>query len=225
MSEWLRKNSIWTIATLMAVLLLLPPAFYIYTFGWHLATEHVRWGEFGSAMSGIYSPLTAVATLVVLAMQVLLQRRQTELQRKMGEHEVDQAFILQARADLEFYVLQLHSALATKTVYGNSVRELLLDQFQPNSFELLAQDSLKRLAEQIDRAEHRCIALWSAVYPLLVGLAAGRGPHFENNANGAMQKLVGILGFDVCVALDNFHFVRTLGTLKGRHRFSPLLAR
>jgi uncharacterized membrane protein len=209
------RQRIWPAVLLAAFLLLLPIILYVRTFGPTLSGDHTRWGEFGSAMSGIYSPIIAVVTLIVLAMQVALQSRQVELQKQINEHGVDQDYIQQARADLEFYVIQVHTALGPGTHYGNTIREILLDRFQPANAQTLGDEQLRLLASELDRIEPRCLALWFAIYPILVGFASGTGAHFEVNKTASMQKLIAILGFEACVSLDNFHHIRTSGSLKG----------
>lgn len=52
-----------------------PLLIYLFTFGFFLSSDHQRWAEFGSAMSGIYAPIVAVTTLAVLLAQVGLQKQ------------------------------------------------------------------------------------------------------------------------------------------------------
>jgi hypothetical protein len=133
------------------------------------------------------------------------------------------AYIQQSRADLEFYIQQLHQALASSVRTGNTVREILKDQFCPSDEGKLHDTRLYSLSLDLDREEPRCIAIWFAVYPILVGLTGGTGPQFEVNKNAALQKLIATLGFDMCVALDNYLHVRSAGSLEGKYQFSPLL--
>jgi hypothetical protein len=70
------------------VVLAWPIGAYVVKFGTSVSGEHTRWAEFWSAMSGIYAPILALATLALLAMQYSLQRR-------VHKHEKDQAFIQQ----------------------------------------------------------------------------------------------------------------------------------
>jgi hypothetical protein len=210
-------------AIAIAVVLLAPIAVYIETFGIAVATDHARWGEFGSAMSGIYSVFTAFATLLLLTVQLGLQRKQVDLQRQINQHEYDVAYVQQARADLEFYIHELNDALSRKVPSGGTFREVLLDRFRPSDEEMLNDSRLLSLALELDRSERRCIGIWFAVYQGLVGLTGGTGPQFEVNKNAAPLKLIATLTHEVCVALDNFHHIRTSGRLAGHYRFSPLL--
>lgn len=209
----------------VAIALASPLAMYVKTFGWSIATDHDRWAEFGSAMSGIYSVFTAFATLILLTFQLRLQRKQVDLQRQINQHEYDLAYVQQSRADLEFYIQQLHQALETEIRVGNTIREVLLDCYCMANDEGLNDSRLLSLAVDLDREEPRCIAIWFAVYPILVGLSGGTGPQFDVNKNAAPQKLIATLGHQVCVALDNFHHVRTSGSLQGKYKFSPLLVK
>lgn len=90
---------------LLAVfILLLPLLLYIYQFGLSLSTEHSRWSEFGSYLTGIYSPLIALVALFILTTQLLIQRA-------MSKHHHDQAFVNSAREDINFYINKLENYL------------------------------------------------------------------------------------------------------------------
>jgi hypothetical protein len=167
--------------------------------------------------------MPAMATLLLLTLQLRLQRKQVDLQRQVNEHDYDLAYVQQARADLEFYIQELNGALRVPLPYGNTVREVLLDRFRPQAQSALADPNLVSLAVELDGAEPRCIAIWFGVYQALSGLASGTGPQFEVNKHAAPIKLVATLSHDVCVALDNFHYVRTSGYLPGEYKFSKLL--
>ena len=81
----------------IAAVLLAPIAMYVWTFGPTITDNHARWSEMGSAMSGIYAPILAILTLLLLSIRVGLQGR-------MNEHTFDQSYVQDARADLHFYL-------------------------------------------------------------------------------------------------------------------------
>lgn len=194
---------------------------YVATFGTSLSGEHIRWGEFGSAMSGIYTPILALATLAVLVMQV-------SLQKQVHKHEKDQAFIQQTRADVEFYVQRLAEVLATNFSQGgpvSEVGEVLLTHFQPPTEAELDDQQLRDLAAKIDKEVPRIYALWSAIQAILAGLSATNQPISQMHYVAALQKLIAMLGFESCVALEHFERVRTQGKLNGGYHFSPVLSK
>jgi hypothetical protein len=196
--------------------LLVPVAVYIAVFGMQVSRDHQRWAEFGSFLSGVYGPLVALATLAVLAMQV-------RLQRQMNEHEVDRAHIEQSRADIEFYLLRLTDSLQVKLLTGNTVREVLHHQFQPSAIAELDSQHLQALAKQVDLQVPHVLALLHGIFPVLAGMA-NRGDHvYRVNLNSALQKMIAMLGFEICVALENFHHCRTEGRVPVPYHFSPLL--
>ena len=197
--------------------LLSPIAIYWATFGITIATEHNRWAEFGSAMSGIYSPLIAFLTLSVLGLQVLIQRAQSK-------HESDQAHILQARADIEFYLLRLDEYLSTVWLRGNTVRDSLHEVFQPATASDLDSEKLRGAAKELDRGAPRVLAVWFAIYPILKGLHAANEQAYELCRTSSVSKIIVMLSFETCVALDNFHRARTEGRVAVPYEFSPLLS-
>jgi hypothetical protein len=204
----------------IGILLLLyaaPLVVYVYTFGTELTNSHARWAEFGSALSGIYAPIVAITTLVVLFTQV-------RLQRQINEHQYVQSHIQQVRADLEFYCVQLAGALNQTLLPGQSVRQVLHKNFQPSRLADLDDGNLRALAANIDANAPSALALWFAVYPILGGLIAGKSAPFEMTLHSSVAKLIAMLSFETCIALDNYHRTRTEGRISTPYRFSPLLS-
>jgi hypothetical protein len=194
-----------------------PVFVYVLTFGRELSANHGRWAEFGSALAGIYAPIVALSTLAVLFVQV-------KLQAQVNDHQYVQAHFQQARTDIEFYSLQLADALEKKLLSGQNVRDVLHRNFQPAALAELDKEPLRQLAANIDANAPSSLGLWFAVYPILAGLSAGKGVHFEMTLSSSINKLIAMLGFETCVALDNYHRTRTEGRLSVNYVFSPLLS-
>jgi hypothetical protein len=193
-----------------------PVCVYVFTFGFTLSTEHTRWAEFGSALAGIYAPIVAVSTLAVLFVQVALQKQ-------INNHQYDQAHFQQARADIEFYATRLAIDLEAQLLPGQSLRTVLNGSFQSPLTENLDDENLRAQAANIDANAPSAFGLWNAVYPILEGLSGGRTVTYDMTLGSSIQKLIAMLGFGTCVALDNYHRIRSEGRLKISYRFSPLL--
>ena len=208
----------------IAIIFLLVCAFaapimaYLLIFGTHVSGEHQRWSEFGTYLAGVYSPIVAVITLAVLFMQVVLQR-------EINKHQFDQAYIQQARADLEFYITRLAEAVLEPISTGNTVRQILHAHFQPNTLQALDAPQLRALAQQVDREVPRLMGLLFGVFPVLEGLRSSQESAYTLNHTSALQKLTAMLSFETCAALENFHRVRTEGRLRAPYEFSPLVRR
>lgn len=195
-----------------------PLLIYSSIFGFRLSADHVRWAEFGSAMAGIYSPIVALTTLAILLAQVRIQSH-------LNDHEFRQSHILQARADMEFYAIELSEKVKGVAMPGASYREILQRNFQPADAGALDEGSLRTLAADVDALEPSILGMWFGVYQVLEGLAEGSRDHvsFRMTLNSSLLKLVALLSFETCVALDNFHRARTIGKVKVEYKFSPLL--
>ena len=202
---------------LVFVVLIVPVVVYLWTFGWRLSSEHARWGEFGSAMSGIYTPILTLLTVSVLILQV-------RLQQQMHSHDQTKAYIEQARTDVEFYVGRLELVMPRLISTGNSVREILHAHFEPTNLETLDSSQLRQLARQLNQEVPEVFGLLSAVQAVLAGLASSQEAPYRLNYTSAVQKLIALISFETCVALDNFHRTVTEGRLSGIYIFSPLLA-
>lgn len=204
------KRVIWLLVIVYSAPLLL----YMSKFGLSLSFDHARWAEFGSAMSGIYAPIVALTTLAVLLAQV-------GLQKQINDHEFRQAHISQARADIEFYATQLSAKLDLIALPGHSFRSVLHSKFQRLTSAELDSDNLRELAANVDANLPSILGIWFGVYPILVGLT-GDDKKFEMTLNSSLQKLIALLSFETCVAMDNFHRVRTEGRIKVAYKFSVL---
>lgn len=209
-----KKNLVATLLVLAAIAA--PIVVYLVLFGASISSDHTRWAEFGSAIGGIYSPLVALLTLVVLV-------RQLKLQSQMNVHEFDEAYLQQARDDIEFYSTQMAQVLDAIALPGYSVRALLHEHFaHPTATELDTQE-LRQLAENIHGAIPPTFDIWVAIYPILTGLATGKASMYQMTFGSSKQKLIALLSFQSCVALDNFHRTITEGHIQVDYLFSPLL--
>lgn len=193
--------------------LVAPIATYVYIFGSSITDNHSRWAEMGSAMSGIYAPLLAVLTLVVLAAQY-------NLQRAFNTHSRDRDYVEDARADIHFYLDHLRQALQRPTESGEAVGVLLIRHFAYGSTEAVQSDEFQKSAELFNREFPEAVRLWSCVCPILMGLSTQQHFPYNTNYQTAKQKAIALLAFEGCVALDNLCWAATAGQLNFSHKFS-----
>jgi hypothetical protein len=190
----------WVIIVFVLVLLFFPVALYVNTFGGELSQDHSRWSEFGSAIGGIYAPILGFITLVVLIFQL-------SLQGKMN----DQYYLQQAREDVEFYASQLSNILDQSLIGDVPLRAVLHEKFRFCSTENLYSMDMKSIATDIHKLMPQSFDIWAAIYPVLIGLSAVDNSQFKMTLASSKQKLVALLSFEICVALDNLHFCRADG--------------
>lgn len=212
-----RRKLQWRQVAGWAVILLIlavPAIVYVLTFGWSITSNHTRWSEFGSAMSGLYSPLLAFLAFIVLIAQV-------RSQNVAIKYQLDHAYIDQARADIEFYLNQLDRSLAKEIQPGLTTQELLHKIFIPTPERSLHEPAVKQAAQELHFHHPRPFDLWSAIYPYFAGLSAPRSFPYEHHALGARQKAIAMVSFRTCVALDNLHYVLSEGRMSTRYAFSP----
>ena len=199
-------------------LYLAPLVVYGVIFGPGLAKDHTRWAEFGSAMAGIYAPIVALTTLVVLA-------RQTRLQAQINNHQYDQAYIVQARMDIDFYATKLAENLQHHAVPGVTIKQFLHGNFQAPNLKNLDSEEPRRLALSLELSAPQIFSMWTAIYPIFAGLESKKDSFFEMTLTSSIQRLIALLSFETCVCLENYHRVRTEGKLIVPYKFSPLLSK
>jgi hypothetical protein len=196
---------------------LAPLAVYIYTFGASISSNHARWAEFGSAIGGIYSPVAALTTLAILV-------RQVRLQHQMNVHEYDQAYLQNARGDIEFYAQKISEAMSEIVSPGQTAKQVLQQNFMRIQQSDLASAILRELAAKIHLAHPPIFDTWPAIYPILMGLSAGKKQMFDLLHVSSVQKIIALISFEMCVALDNLHRIRTEDRSGIKYEFSPLLS-
>ena len=180
----------------IVVMLITPIALYVRTFGLNLSASHTRWGEMGSAMAGIYSPILSILALIVLIGQV-------RLQNQINRHQYDQAYIQEARSDVQYYLEQLDCELAKKLESGVTTREFLHSGIEFADSTALRSKRLLDMAREFNCIHPRVCAIWSAIYPIFAGLRSQNQFPYEHNFVSAKQKTIVMTTFSTCVALDN----------------------
>jgi hypothetical protein len=197
-------------------ILLAPVLLYRHTFGSHISTKTEDWTAMGTAMAGIYGPLLAVLTLVVLVFQV-------RLQAESGKHTFDQAHVQQANSDIAFYLEQLETALAVNHPFsGRSIGKYLSDAYAPRTTLDQLRD-LHRVAAVVNEDHSKLFAAWSAYQSVVAGLQKVDAQPYIKTLASARQRATTVLTFEMCVSLDNFVWSLSEGSLEGPYLFSPLL--
>ena len=202
----------------LAIVISAPIAVYIATFGFHITSDHARWGEMGSAMSGIYTPILSILTLAVLIIQVRLLNQSTI-------HESDQSYIQETRSDVEFYLAQIDIELE-KIVQGGkrNVRMYLSEGFAFSDIESLKSTKLVNVAQALNREFPRLSSIWSAYCSRLEGLGSQQHYPYKHNFIAAQEKAIAMVSFETCVALDNFNWCFSVGKISSSHYFSPVVS-
>jgi hypothetical protein len=193
-----------------------PITAYATIFGFSISADHQRWAEFGSAMAGIYAPIVAITALAVLLAQV-------RLQSQINIHQFNQAHIVQARAEVDFYATKLAEAMPTKLFDNTTIRQYLHQHFQRPELTDFNSVYARSLALELNLKAPHVFSMWSVIYPIFAGLKSNKDPSFSLTEMSSKQRLIALLSFETCVCIENFHRVRTEGRLHVKYSFSPQL--
>lgn len=198
---------------LVLAIMAAPIAVYGYTFGWRIVADSGEWASMGSAMAGIYGPILAVLTFVVLLRQLRLQRQATEIQVETTKHMFVQSFVQDARADIEFYLSELSGLLDTSLSNGLVPRLVLQGNFERVAPDQLRSEQLRDYANALNASCPKLQALWMAILPILSGLSTlTESPHHMHLV-GAKQKAIAMLSYRTCVAMDNYLYCSSEGRM------------
>lgn len=214
-----QRTSIFQSVVLLVItaMLITPIALYVSTFGSELSAIHTRWGEMGSAMSGVYSPILSFFALIVLVGQV-------RLQNQINRHQYDQSYIQEARSDIQYYLEQLDRELDKKLESGVTIRDYLHSAFEFADSNALRSQQVLEMARQFNRIHPRVCAIWSAIYPVFAGLRSQKQFPYKHNFSSAKQKTIVMTTFSTCVALDNYIWCLSESTLSFEYEFSPAIS-
>lgn len=196
------------------IALWLPIVLYAYQFGFSLSSDHKVWSEFGSIMSGIYSPIIAFIALLILA-------NQARIQLSMDKHQHDSSFIERNRNDLDFYISKLESYLEKNYDEKLTVRKYLILNFNISNDELL-EEKTKEKAQTFVFSQPQVFDIWSAIYPILVGLDSQKKYPYVHNFESSKLRISSCLNFGTCVAIDNLYRCVSNDIQKGKYYFQRM---
>jgi hypothetical protein len=200
-------------AVAVIVILLSPVIIYIWKFGPNIGAEHSRWAEMGSAMSGIYAPILAVFTLLVIMLQV-------QLQSSMNRHTFDHKFVEDARVDIHFYLEQLAREISRELDDGSTFKSRIVEVFGYCTVDEMKLPASIDVAKSLNRKNHSLVAMWTAYYSILAGLKANNYYPYSNGFGSAKQKAIALLSYECCAALDNLTHSVSDGRLNLQYEFS-----
>ena len=200
----MRKSRILVLALTAAAvlaLLALPVVLYVLQFSGPLSDQHIRWGEFGAYLGGVYAPIAALVTLMIISIQLASQIG-------FNKHQIDQSFLANARADLHFYLDQIRQVANKHEQLANvPLGHVIVTMFSSKSHEQLRSGVHATDVRRISMTDDRISALWGAVYTIFEGLRAVQEIEYELVYSSSKQKCIATLGYALCDALDNHHYV------------------
>jgi hypothetical protein len=197
----------------LGLVLVMPVVVYIQVFGNKITDDHERWGQMGSALSGIYGPILTILTVSLLIHQL-------RLQQQTNKHMFDQAYLQEARADIEFYLMRLAEVLNRPLAEGQLTDDVLRSKFERATVEQLADEQLKRFAQALNYDAPHLQGMWSAIYSIFAGLKANNEHPYSSQFSSAQQKAYAMLSFQTCVALDNYIYCLSEQHVPRSYQFS-----
>lgn len=167
-------------------------------------------------MSGIYTPILTIFTLIVLSFQV-------KLQSQLNTFTLGRNYIEDARSDIHFYLEQLVRESENKLSDDIDVRESIISYFAYISFAELQKSETIKMAGIINHKHQRLVSMWSAYYCVIAGLKQGDQYPYDVNYRTAKQKAIAMLSFEYCAALDNLMWAFYNGRVPCSYEFSDIL--
>lgn len=212
MSDKLKKR---LAQLIFLILLCLPIVLYMRQFGFSLSSNHKVWAEFGSTMSGIYSPIIALIALLILA-------NQTRIQQSMDKYQHDHAFIERNRNDLDFYIEKLEIYLDRVYDENLTIKQYLLLNYSKLTNETLSEEITKEKTRTFITVYPEVFNIWLAIYPILNGLGSQNEYPYIHNFESSKLRISSCLQFGTCVAIDNLYYCATNDMQKGNYYYKDM---
>jgi len=190
-----------------------PIMLYVYMFGFHLSSSHQRWAEFGSAISGIYSPLIAFIALLVLI-------GQAKAQVAMNKHNYDQTYIQEGRKDIDYFIDKLDSYLGKSYDQQLTVKEYLERDFGQLSLAELLSPNIQELAINFNIKHPKVFDVWLAIYPIIKGIGTPKEFPYEHNFTSTLLRISSTISLGTCIAIDNLYLSASEDIQKGNYYFT-----
>ncbi len=210
--------------SILIVLLLLaaPIAVYIFKFGYQISNKHERWAEMGSAISGIYTPLLSVMTLLVLYYQLNANKKTNKIQQDMNEFNKIDRFIQDAKTDARLCLSALKFELHDSKNEDNSFYQNLIANFTYKTIEELNSPELYKIAEKLNEKNPSILAIWHKFYSVFILLNAKNEYPYEHNLVNIRNEAFIIVPYAGCVALDNLSLCLTKGKVNYNYEYSDI---
>lgn len=191
-SRKLMKDRLYLV--IIGLILVIPIAVYAYQFGFGLWETNEEWAEMGSAIGGLYTPILAILTLVVLVKQLQLQKDMHKHEQRIVSRDIGFSMV-------EKYAEKIES-MFTQEVVDDLVRLSELDKGDPEAGKL--------------KSKHLDIfTLWATVHAFL--------RNFEKHEPSMVVDLASMavlhLTFNMCATLEQAFIVHLCDSEEERFRY------
>lgn len=207
---------------IVLVLLSAPIVIYIYKFGYQISNDHERWAEMGSAISGIYTPLLSILTLVILYYQYIATTVTNKIQMDINEFNKNESFIQDAKTDARLCLSALKSELQDSKNEDDSFYQNLIENFTYKTIEELKSPELYKIAKKLNERNPSILAIWHKFYGVLILLSAKKEYPYEHNLVNIRNEAFVIFPYAGCVALDNLSWCLTKGKVNCNYEYSDI---
>lgn len=221
-----KSKAIIFVLAIALIIIVSPVAIYTASFGFHLSPNHERWAEFGAFLQGIYSPLFAILTILVLSAQAVLllrqnkiQEMQTIIQNQVSKLQHDQSFLRDAREDVIFYVDVALKGLETPFTDTKSYMDEVKNWFSNLDKVQLDTPLIKQVADNLHHNNQRPIDAWVAIYPIMTALKSQDDQFYQKAYERFRQYMITRLSMEACVAMDKYYCSWSSDQIKGDYIF------
>jgi hypothetical protein len=183
----------------LALLSLMPIAFYFWIFGGSFSKSQGDWGNFGSFLGGIYSPVIGFLTLVILVRQGRLQKNFSDFQ----EHET---LMSNVRHDTEYLLDKLEKLISVIVSHNSNRTTINKQDYSKWEYLLISdhhiadqdEDCLVKLAENYPHL----LPMWFSILALLNKVEKAKFDQSNKDYQFLKAKCIAVLSFNTCRALD-----------------------
>ena len=185
---------------ILAIVLVLPVAAYVYQFGLGFWQESSEWASLGSYIGGIYAPILTLLTLSVLCVQIYLQ----VIQHRQNLVNIQEAQLTEYLNELNFEL--------DKHVSGDlTLRTFFINIFNTKNVDAIDEMDLSELFE-LNQNYHKLYSMWCGAMACLKYIKTCSNLKSLESTHYAIQKnkVIAYMGPQICSSLDKYNYAMSL---------------
>lgn len=176
-------------------ILLAPLAIYFLHFNQGISSDHTRWAEFSTYISGIYSPVIALLAFLILVGQV-------KSQNSMDKHNYDRDFISSNVSDFTYYMDRIESYIEKRKMIDPDFDKSLGLLSVGRSIDEMKSEEFTKIAESFVDQHQKLHDLWVGILPIIKALGSQDEMPYMLAFQSVKIRAISVLSFRVCMSLE-----------------------
>jgi hypothetical protein len=164
-----------------------------------IISDHTKWAEFGTYISGVYSPFISLLAFFILIGQF-------KSQQSMDKHQRDQNYIGLSLNDFSFYLDRMELYIDKMNDKDPNFENNLGLISQGISIESFREEDFKTKSIVFVTLHRKLHDLWVCTIPIYRGLGAVNEVPYQSAYRSVQLKAIAVLSLRVCQTLEAINY-------------------